>query len=163
MSHAEKSAKQNAIASYFEIQKQYYDFLKEKLGEAGFRGDSDKANGQVRRGGAWLHLATLENRLKLREIALQCIAGEKVYACCRHGNIRLIGVIDFPYLVETPDSEYEFKWALWDFNETVSVWTAGPEVTAQEAIEYNAMIAKQTMMDDAMNSLQCFVEFDSEW
>ena len=164
MNHSENLAKSNALASYFDVKCQYYAFLKEKLGDK-FRGDSDKANGQINisHGVCWQHLASLENRLKLRAIALECMAGAKVFAICRHGNAKMTGVIDFPYLIETPGGEDEFKWFLWDFNEVLTVWTAGPEVTEQEAIEYNAMAAEQTLLDDAMKSMQCFVEFDSEW
>ena len=91
------------------------------------------------------------------------MAGEKVFAVCRHGNAKMIGAIDFPYLIETPGGEYEFRWLLWDFDEIVNVWTVGPEITEQEAIEHNAMLTEQNMMDAILKAMPCMVELDSEW
>ncbi len=163
MNHAEKLAKQEAVASYFDVQKQYYDFLLEKLGEAGFRGDSDKANGQIKIFNEWRHLASVEDRLKLRTIALECIAGVTVFATGRMGTRTIAGKIDFPYLVETPGGEYECAWALWNFNEIISIWSYGKPLTDEEISEHITRLSEQNVMEAALKAIPCMVEFDSEW
>lgn len=150
------------LVSYFDVQKQYYDFLVEKLGDK-FRGDSDKANGQIHILNEWRHLASVESRLKLRIIALECIAGVTVFAIGRMGRRNIVGMVDFPYLVEVPGDEYEFKWALWDFNEIASVWSNGEPLTDEEAEEYITQIAEQAKEEKALQSMSCVVDFDSEW
>lgn len=162
MNNAEGLAKKNAIASYFDVQRQYYEFLKEKLGDK-FRGDSDKANGQLRIGNEWRHLASDEDRLKLRTIALECIAGNTVFAVGRMGRRNIAGMINFPYLVESPGSEDDFSWSLWNFNEIVSVWIYGNPLTDDEIQAHITRLSEQNMMEAALKTMPCTVEFDSEW
>lgn len=115
--------KEQQVKSYFDMQRKYYTFLKEKLGER-FTGDCELASGQVLTSYDRYHLAELDDRLKFREIALECITGKNVFVRARMGRDYISGRVDFPYVIESENSEYEFSWALWNFNEVISVITS---------------------------------------
>lgn len=115
--------KEQQVKSYFDIQRQYYEFLKEKLGVR-FTGESDNANGRLKTTYGRYPLPELDDRLKFREIALECMAGKTVFVRARRGRTYMSGRVDFPYVIEGEGSENEFAWALWNFNEVIGVTIA---------------------------------------
>lgn len=88
MSEYIKEDKKQKMNQYFDIQEQYYSYLKEKMPNM-FKGEAKEATGMVKTGGyhsQWSFLSTLEQEKQFRTIALKCMSGSEVILIIRNGE-----------------------------------------------------------------------------
>jgi len=78
------STTKKEIENYFNIQKEYYVYLKNQMPDM-FKGESKEANGMIKIDG-WEHLSNIEDSHKFRRIALECMDGMVLRLIIRNGE-----------------------------------------------------------------------------